>query len=160
MLESVSDRLCEKGGAHHGSPDKEPAARLATMGLAGERRIPFTSGILIGIGETREERIDSLFALRDLNDQYGHIQEIIVQNFRPKAGTRMEDAASPDVEDHLWTIAIARLIFEPQMNIQAEPEPWCARQAGRGRHQRLGRGFAGDPGSCESRSALAASARA
>ncbi|MEH2509548.1 FO synthase [Nitrobacteraceae bacterium AZCC 1564] len=121
MLESVSDRLCEKGGAHYGSPDKVPAARLETMKLAGERQIPFTSGILIGIGETRQERIDSLFALRDLNDQYGHIQEIIVQNFRPKAGTRMEAAASPDVEDHLWTIAIARLIFEPQMNIQAPP---------------------------------------
>ncbi len=121
MLESISDRLCEKGGAHYGSPDKMPAARLETMALAGERQIPFTSGILIGIGETRQERIDSLFALRDLNDQYGHIQEIIVQNFRPKAGTRMEDVASPDVEDHLWTIAIARLIFEPQMNIQAPP---------------------------------------
>ena len=121
MLESISDRLAEKGGAHHGSPDKIPAARLATMRLAGERSVPFTSGILIGIGETRQERIDSLLALRDLNDRYGHIQEIIVQNFRPKAGTRMADAASPDVEDHLWTIAVARLIFEPQMNIQAPP---------------------------------------
>ena len=121
MLESISDRLGEKGRAHHGSPDKIPAARLATMRLAGERSVPFTSGILIGIGETRQERIDSLLALRDLNDQHGHIQEIIVQNFRPKPGTRMADAASPDVEDHLWTIAIARLIFEPQMNIQAPP---------------------------------------
>ncbi|MBB5054636.1 FO synthase [Afipia massiliensis] len=121
MLESISDRLAEKGGAHHGSPDKVPAARLETMRLAGERRVPFTSGILIGIGETRQERIDSLFALRDLNDAYGHIQEIIVQNFRPKPGTRMENAASPDVEDHLWTIALARLIFEPEMNIQAPP---------------------------------------
>lgn len=121
MLESISDRLAEKGGAHHGSPDKIPAARLETMRLAGERSVPFTSGILIGIGETRQERIDSLLALRDLNDQYGHIQEIIVQNFRPKAGTRMANAESPDVEDHLWTIAIARLIFDPQMNIQAPP---------------------------------------
>lgn len=121
MLESVSDRLGEKGGAHHGSPDKVPAARLETMRLAGERRVPFTSGILIGIGETRQERIDSLFALRDLNDAYGHIQEIIIQNFRPKPGTRMANAPSPDVEDHLWTIAIARLIFDPEMNIQAPP---------------------------------------
>ncbi len=121
MLESISDRLAEKGGAHHGSPDKIPAARLETMRLAGERSVPFTSGILIGIGETRQERIDSLLALRDLNDKYGHIQEIIVQNFRPKAGTRMANAASPDIEDHLWTIALARLIFEPEMNIQAPP---------------------------------------
>ena len=121
MLESISDRLAEKGGAHHGSPDKIPAARLETMRLAGERSVPFTSGILIGIGETRQERVDSLLALRELNDQYGHIQEIIVQNFRPKAGTRMANAASPDVEDHLWTIAIARLIFDPEMNIQAPP---------------------------------------
>jgi FO synthase len=121
MLESVSERLAEKGGAHHGSPDKAPAARLETMRLAGERNVPFTSGILIGIGETRQERIDSLLALRDLNDLYGHIQEIIIQNFRPKPGTRMENAAAPDVDDHLWTIAVARLIFEPSMNIQAPP---------------------------------------
>ncbi len=121
MLESVSDRLCAKGEAHYGSPDKVPAARLETMRLAGERAVPFTSGILIGIGETRQERIDSLFALRDLNDAYGHIQEIIIQNFRPKPGTRMEKAPAPDVEEHLWTIAVARLIFEPEMNIQAPP---------------------------------------
>ena len=121
MLESVSDRLCEKGGAHFGSPDKIPAARLETMRLAGERSVPFTSGILIGIGETREERIDALFALRDLHDTHGHIQEIIIQNFRPKPGTRMEKVAPPEVEDHLWTIAMARLIFDPSMNIQAPP---------------------------------------
>lgn len=121
MLESASERLCLKGGAHHGSPDKAPAARLETMRLAGERAVPFTSGILIGIGETREERIDSLLALRDLNDAYGHIQEIIIQNFRPKRGTRMENAPAPDLEDHLWTIALARLLFEPEMNIQAPP---------------------------------------
>jgi FO synthase len=121
MLESISDRLCAKGGAHYGSPDKVPAARLETMRLAGERAVPFTSGILIGIGETRQERINSLFALRDLNDAYGHIQEIIIQNFRPKPGTRMEKVPAPDVEEHLWTIAVARLIFEPEMNIQAPP---------------------------------------
>src|SRR5690606_33440754 len=87
MLESASERLLEKGQAHHGSPDKVPARRLETIRLAGEHAVPFTSGILIGIGETREERIDSLLALRDLNDAHGHIQAIIVQNFRPKPGT-------------------------------------------------------------------------
>jgi FO synthase len=121
MLESVSDRLMARGLAHHGSPDKQPAARLETIAKAGEYAVPFTSGILIGIGETREERIDSLLALRDLNDAHGHLQEVIVQNFRPKSGTRMEHAVAPDLDDHLWTIAVARLIFEPGMNIQAPP---------------------------------------
>jgi FO synthase len=121
MLESVSPRLNEKGGPHFGSPDKAPAARLETIRLAGERAVPFTSGILIGIGETRQERIDSLFALRELHDRHGHLQEIIIQNFRPKPGTRMADATPPSVEDHLWTIAVARLIFGPEMNIQAPP---------------------------------------
>jgi len=121
MLESASDRLCGKGAAHYGSPDKVPARRLETMERAGRHAVPFTSGILIGIGETREERIDSLLALRDLNDRHGHIQEIIVQNFRPKSDTKMADWPAPQVEDHLWTIAIARLIFEPEMNIQAPP---------------------------------------
>ena len=83
--------------------------------------MPFTSGILIGIGETRRERIESLLALRDLHDRYGHIQEIIIQNFRAKPGTRMADAPEPDLDDHLWTIAVARLIFGPDMNIQAPP---------------------------------------
>jgi FO synthase len=121
MVESTSERLCAKGGAHYGSPDKLPAARLDTIRRAGERAVPFTSGILIGIGETREERIDSLLALRDLNDAHGHIQEIIVQNFRPKADTKMANVAAPSEEDHLWTIAMARLLFEPEMNIQAPP---------------------------------------
>jgi FO synthase len=121
MLESASERLCERGGPHHGSPDKHPQARLASIRAAGEQRVPFTSGILIGIGETREERIDSLLALRALNDAYGHIQEIIIQNFRPKAATRMSHWPAPSLEDHLWTIAIARLLFAPSMNIQAPP---------------------------------------
>ncbi|HVW57274.1 MAG TPA: 5-amino-6-(D-ribitylamino)uracil--L-tyrosine 4-hydroxyphenyl transferase CofH [Rhizobiaceae bacterium] len=121
MLESASERLHRKGGAHYGSPDKLPAARLETIRLAGEAAVPFTSGILIGIGETREERIDSLLALRDLNDRYGHLQEIIVQNFRPKPGTRMAAVPAPKLEDHLWTIAMARLLFGPGMNIQAPP---------------------------------------
>jgi FO synthase len=121
MLESTSERLCAKGSAHHGSPDKLPAARLDTIRRAGEHAIPFTSGILIGIGETRAERIDALLALRDLNDAYGHIQEIIIQNFRPKPRTRMANVKAPSLEDHLWTIAVARLVFEPAMNIQAPP---------------------------------------
>ncbi len=121
MLESTSARLTAKGHAHHGSPDKDPVARLDTIHRAGQHGIPFTSGLLIGIGETRAERIDALLALRDLNDRHGHIQEIIVQNFRPKAGTRMHDIPPPPLDDHLWTIAIARLLFEPAMNIQAPP---------------------------------------
>jgi FO synthase len=121
MLESASARLMEKGAAHYGSPDKNPASRLATIRLAGEQRVPFTSGILVGIGETREERIDALLALRDVHETYGHIQEIIIQNFRPKPGTRMADVPAAALEEHLWTIAIARLIFSPTMNIQAPP---------------------------------------
>jgi FO synthase len=121
MLESVSERLCARGGAHHGSPDKHPRRRLASIRAAGEQRVPFTSGILIGIGETREERIDALLALRTLHDAYGHIQEVIIQNFRPKAGTRMAHWPAPPLLELLWTIAIARLLFAPSMNIQAPP---------------------------------------
>ena len=121
MLESASLRLCAKGGPHYGSPDKHPEARLDTIRRAGEQAVPFTSGILIGIGETRAERIEALLALRDLNDAHGHIQEIIIQNFRPKPGTRMARAEAPPLDDHLWTIAVARLLFEPEMNIQAPP---------------------------------------
>jgi len=121
MLESVSERLMMRGGAHFGSPDKAPAARLATIRTAGELAVPFTSGILIGIGETRAERIESLLALRRLHDEYGHIQEIIVQNFRAKPGTRMADWPDPDLEDLLWTIGVARVIFGAEMNIQAPP---------------------------------------
>src|SRR5690606_23160205 len=109
MLESASPRLCQRGGPHFGSPDKDPLARLETIRLAGEAQVPFTSGILIGIGETRTERIDALLALRDLQDQYGHIQEIIVQNFRPKPGTLMAKAPAASEEELLWTIAVARL---------------------------------------------------
>ena len=121
MLESASDRLCEPGGPHHGSPDKVPAARLATIRMAGEQRIPFTTGLLIGIGETRRERVEALLALRALHETYGHLQEIIIQNFRPKPGTRMADAPAVALEEHLWTIALARLVFPPSMNIQAPP---------------------------------------
>ncbi|KEQ52269.1 5-amino-6-(D-ribitylamino)uracil--L-tyrosine 4-hydroxyphenyl transferase CofH [Sphingobium chlorophenolicum] len=121
MLESVSDRLCGKGGAHYRSPDKEPAARLETIRLAGELQIPFTTGILIGIGETRRERIEALEAIRDLHRRYGHIQEVIVQNFRAKERTVMAHAPEPDMDDLLWTIAAARIVLGPDMNIQAPP---------------------------------------
>ncbi len=121
MLETLSDRLCRKGGAHYRSPDKEPAARIETIRLAGELAIPFTTGILIGIGETRQERIEALEAIRDLHDGYGHIQEVIVQNFRAKPRTVMAAAPEPHMDDLLWTIAAARLILGPEMNIQAPP---------------------------------------
>ena len=121
MLESTSERLCEKGGVHFGSPDKHPAVRLETIRLAGELKVPFTTGILIGIGETREERIEALQAIRDLHEAHGHIQEVIVQNFRAKPDTKRADADEPDLDDLLWTIATARLILGPDMNIQAPP---------------------------------------
>ncbi len=121
MLESAAERLRRRGGPHFGSPDKHPALRLETIRAAGEAAVPFTTGILIGIGETRRERIKSLLALRDLHDRYGHVQEIIIQNFRAKPGTRMAAAPEPDLDDHLWTIALARLIFGAEMNIQAPP---------------------------------------
>jgi FO synthase len=121
MLESAAERLCERGGPHFGSPDKRPAARLETIRLAGEQQVPFTSGILIGIGETRRERVEALLKLRDLHERYGHIQEIIIQNFRPKPGTRMAGAPAPTLDELLWTIAVARLIFAADMNIQAPP---------------------------------------
>ena len=121
MLETISERLGERGGPHYGSPDKAPEVRLATIAAAGEAAVPFTSGLLIGIGETRAERIEALMALRDLNQAHGHIQEIIIQNFRAKPGTLMADAPEPPVDELKWTIAMARLIFGPQMNIQAPP---------------------------------------
>ena len=121
MLESLSARLCEPGGVHYGSPDKQPEARLETLRLAGELRVPFTTGILIGIGETRAERLEALFAIRDLHRGFGHVQEVIVQNFRAKAATKLAGAAEPDLDDLLWSIAAARLILGPAMNIQAPP---------------------------------------
>ena len=121
MLESASERLSRRGGPHFGSPDKHPQRRLDCIAAAGEMAVPFTSGILIGIGETRRERIEALLALRDLNERYGHIQEIIIQNFRAKPETRMAAAPEPDETEHLWTIAVARLVFGADMNIQAPP---------------------------------------
>jgi len=121
MLENVSPRLGERGGPHHGSPDKAPAARLATLEAAGRLKVPFTTGILIGIGETRAERIDSLLAIAALHRRHGHIQEVIIQNFRAKNDTGMARAPEPDADEMLWTVAMARIVFGPSMNIQAPP---------------------------------------
>ena len=121
MLESASQRLCERGGPHFGSPDKLPAARLETLRLAGELAVPFTTGILIGIGETRDERIESLRVLHDLQQRYGHLQEIIIQNFRAKPDTKMAGASEPDDIELKWTVAVARILFGAQMSIQVPP---------------------------------------
>jgi FO synthase len=121
MLESAADRLCERGGPHFGSPDKVPARRLATLRAAGELSIPMTTGLLIGIGETRRERIESLLALRAIQDAHGHLQELIIQNFRAKPATKMAAASEPAIEEQLWTIAVARLLFGPTLSIQAPP---------------------------------------
>ena len=121
MLETISDRLSERGGPHFGSPDKRPSARLETLRLAGELGIPFTTGILIGIGETRKERIDALLAIRDLHERYGHIQEVIIQNFRAKPDTKMAGHPEPTLEDLLWTAATARILLGATMNVQAPP---------------------------------------
>ncbi len=121
MLETSSARLSEKGKPHYGSPDKEPQTRLETIRQAGIAKVPFTSGILIGIGETRRERIESLLALRDLNDEYGHIQEIIVQNFRAKPDTKMCAAPEPDLDEMLWTLAVARIVLGTEISLQAPP---------------------------------------
>src|SRR5687767_4440721 len=121
MLETVSERLSGKGGPHWASPDKVPARRLETIRLAGELTIPFTSGILIGIGETREERIDALLTLKARGEEHGHVQEVIVQNFRAKADTRMASHPEPSLEDHLWTIAVARILLGSDAHVQAPP---------------------------------------
>jgi 7,8-didemethyl-8-hydroxy-5-deazariboflavin synthase CofG subunit len=120
MLETTSVRLLQKGAAHDSAPDKEPAKRLRVIEEAGRQGVPFTTGILIGIGETIEERVDSLLVIRDLHQKYGHIQEVIIQNFRAKHGTPMANWPEPDRGDLLRTLAVARLLM-PQMNLQAPP---------------------------------------
>ncbi|HZO62566.1 MAG TPA: 7,8-didemethyl-8-hydroxy-5-deazariboflavin synthase CofG, partial [Gaiellaceae bacterium] len=121
MLETLSERLSQRGGPHFGSPDKQPAARLETLRLAGELAVPFTTGILIGIGETRAERLEALLAIRDLHERYGHVQEVIVQNFRAKPGTKMATHPEPPLDELLWTCAAARLVLGPAMHVQAPP---------------------------------------
>jgi FO synthase len=121
MLENISPRLRQKGMAHFSAPDKDPAVRVRMIREAGELAIPFTTGILIGIGETLEERVDSLLAIRALHHDYGHIQEVIVQNFRAKPNTRMAAAPEPESLDMAKTVAVARLVLGGSMNLQAPP---------------------------------------
>lgn len=121
MLESASERLCMRGGAHFGSPDKQPVIRLASIDAAGAAAVPFTSGLLIGIGETRAERIDALILLRALHRRHGHLQEVIIQNFRAKPGTGMADWPEPSEEELLWTVAAARLVMPPDVSVQSPP---------------------------------------
>ena len=121
MLESTSARLRERGGAHYYAPDKEPEKRIRMTREAGELKIPFTSGLLVGIGETAEERVDTLYAIRNLHAEGGHIQEVIVQNFHPKPGTAMADVPMPSDALMAGTTALARLILGPSMNLQAPP---------------------------------------
>ena len=121
MVESLSSNLCKKGQPHYGSPDKEPIFRMKTLINAGKRNIPFTTGILIGIGETRLERLESIFAIADLHKEYGHIQEVIVQNFKAKANTLMENSPEPSFDELIWTIAMARLILPADISLQVPP---------------------------------------
>jgi FO synthase len=121
MLENVSPRLCEPGMPHHKAPDKRPARRMKMLREAGELRIPFTTGILLGIGETRRERVESLLAIRDLHREYGHIQEVIVQNFRAQPGVPMEHAPEPDDVEVAHSVALARLVLDPDVGVQAPP---------------------------------------
>jgi len=121
MLETTSARLSARGGPHFGSPDKLPARRLETLELAGRARVPFTTGLLIGIGETRAERLDALRAIADVHARHGHVQEVIVQNFRAKPGTKMANAPEPPLDELLWTIACARILLPPEVAVQAPP---------------------------------------
>lgn len=121
MLETVSKRLLLKGNAHYACPDKVPVQRLRTLERAGQLDVPFTTGILIGIGETWLERVESLIAINEIHQQYGHIQEVIVQNFCAKENTAMARAAEPSLEDMLRTLAVARLILDPSISLQAPP---------------------------------------
>ena len=120
MLESTNRALLAPGAAHDNAPDKLPAKRLRTIEEAGKQRVPFTTGLLIGIGETLEDRVDTLMAIRDLHDRYGHIQEVIVQNFRAKPGIPMAQVPEPSQGEMLRTVAVARLLM-PNVNIQAPP---------------------------------------
>ena len=121
MLESVSDRLCERGGPHARAPDKRPAVRIQMIREAGELKIPFTTGLLIGIGETWQERLDTLAAICDLHSEFGHIHEVIVQNFRAKPAIPMADAPEPDEDDVCRTVAEARRRLPAEVAVQAPP---------------------------------------
>jgi FO synthase len=121
MLESTSELLYQKGGPHEFAPSKRPIVRLKTISIAGELRIPFTTGLLIGIGETMLDRIESLLEIRSLHRKYNHIQETIIQNFRAKPETPMAESPDAETQEMLWTVAAARIILGPQANIQVPP---------------------------------------
>ena len=121
MLENISPRLMEPGMPHHNCPDKDPVLRMETIGNAGTARVPFTTGILVGIGETTREIVDSLFAIREVNAGRGHVQEVIIQNFRAKADTRMRRSAEPIPARFARVVAVARWILGPEMNLQVPP---------------------------------------
>ena len=121
MLENASPRLAEMGGPHHQAPSKWPLARIKALSLAGQEEVAFTTGLLVGIGETRAEIIDSLITIREIHERYGHIQEVIIQNFRAKPDTAMSAHAHASTEATLWTVAVARLILGPRANIQVPP---------------------------------------
>ena len=128
MLEEVSGRLLGRDLAHWASPDKVPERRLETLEAAGRQAVPFTTGILIGIGETVAERIDTILAIREVHERYGHIQECIVQNFRAKPGTRMAGWPEPSEDDMLATIALARLLLPARRNDSGPAEPGRRRE--------------------------------
>ena len=156
MIESLAEDL----DAHRSAPDKEPARRLATLDAAGELHIPFTTGILVGIGDDRPGQLAALQAIAASHARFGHVQEVIVQNFLPKPGTAMARAAPCPTDDLLWAIAVARLVLPPEVHVQAPPNlsddlaPLLAR-----RHRRLGRGLAGHGRPREPRAGLARARR-
>ena len=121
MLESISPKLHDKHGPHEYAPSKRPSVRIKTITLAGEEKIPFTTGLLIGIGDSFEEQIEGILKIKELNDKYGHIQEVIIQNFRPKTNTALNDRPPPEEEYMLRLVSIARLILGPKMNLQVPP---------------------------------------
>ena len=121
MLETTADRLCRPGYPHAHSPDKLPQVRLDFLRQAGKLHIPTTTGLLIGIGETRSERLQAILEIRRIQEEYGHIQEVIIQNFKPKQGTAMAKMSGPPLSEILWTCAAARLLLGPEMNIQVAP---------------------------------------
>ena len=157
MLETTAERLGNRGGPHRASPDKIPARRLETMRVAGELSIPFTSGILIGIGEIPQERIDALLELHSLAEEHGHVREVIVQNFRAKPRDADGRASGRVLEEHLWSVAVARIVLGPDVHVQALPEPRLRRlsTAPRRGDRRLGRRLARHARPRQSRGAVA-----
>ena len=121
MLENISPRLMEPGMPHHNCPDKDPAVRMRTIEAAGAARVPFTTGVLVGIGEITPEIVDSLFAIREVHARWGHIQEVIIQNFRAKPDTAMAEHEDAEAEEMLWSVAMARLVLGPDVNLQVPP---------------------------------------